>query len=190
MALFLLGAPVFAQTDQTVIATLKIHADLTTKIAYNWNWSGPGSITGSGTRTEQASDQLTWSADDTETYQCSWAVEPDMVSLACSQQLTVSNGASVHGGGSASEQWAFSSCVDGNGQGQANWNPDYDAAAGLFADADWQPVQSESPARRPFSGAAISRRPLWARSGTPPRYPSIRTAIWPASRRPTARLHL
>jgi YD repeat-containing protein len=205
MALFLLASPVFAD-DQTVRATLTIHADLTTKIAYNWSWSGPGSITGSGTRTEQANDQLTWSADDIETYQCSWAVEPGIVTLGCDQQLTVSNGGSVHGGGSASEQWAFSSCIDGNGHGQANWqyttsgldfvmnsssfdgflgmgsitdlmlvpwlndlvtgfayppvtgtevaagclgtqtntwNPDYYAAAGLFADADWQAIQSD-----------------------------------------------
>jgi RHS repeat-associated protein len=120
LALFLLGAPVFAD-DQTVIATLNVHSEASTHIAYNWTASGPGSYTGTGTRTEQANDQVTWTADDIETYRCTWTVVPGMVGLMCDKQLTATTGTTASGGGSASEQWNFSSCDDGYGHGQASW---------------------------------------------------------------------
>src|ERR1039457_7656686 len=68
IALILLAAPLFADDSPTVIVTMKVHVNSTTKVAYNWNWSGPGSILAApGTQTLQSSDQVTWSADHTET---------------------------------------------------------------------------------------------------------------------------
>src|ERR1017187_754427 len=82
MALLLLAAPLFADDSPTVIVTMKVHVNSTTKVAYNWNWSGPGSILAApGTQTLQSSDQVTWSADHTETWQCNWLVAPGLAAF-------------------------------------------------------------------------------------------------------------
>jgi len=122
IALFLLAAPLFADDSPTVILTMKVHVNSTTKVAYNGNWSGPGSILAApGTQTLQSSDQVTWSADHTETWQCDWFPFLGITALMCGDPTVVSDGASVHGGGSASEAWSFPACADGSGYGQASW---------------------------------------------------------------------
>src|ERR1035441_583680 len=84
IALILLAVPLFADDSPTVIVTMKVHVNSTTKVAYNWNWSGPGSILAApGTQTLQTIDQVTWSADHTETWQCNWLVAPGITALMC-----------------------------------------------------------------------------------------------------------
>ncbi|SPE37114.1 exported hypothetical protein [Candidatus Sulfopaludibacter sp. SbA3] len=121
MALLLLAVPLFADDGTPVLLTMKVHVNSTTKVAYNYNWAGPGPYSTSGTHTLQSSDQVTWSADHTETAPCEWLVTPGLTVLSCGKQTVVSDGASVHGGGSASEAYAFSTCHDGNGISQASW---------------------------------------------------------------------
>jgi RHS repeat-associated protein len=120
-----------ADDDGTpVILTMKVHVNSTTRMAYNWNWSGPGSILAApGTQTLQSIDQVTWSADHTETWQCNWLVAPGITALMCGDSAVV-DGASVHGDGSASEAWSFPACADGSGYGQASWQ--YPASGLIF----------------------------------------------------------
>src|ERR1035438_3074855 len=84
IALVFLAAPLFADDSPTVIVTMKVHVNSTTKVAYNGNWSGPGSILAApGTQTLQSIDQVTRSADHTETWQCNWLVAPGIAALMC-----------------------------------------------------------------------------------------------------------
>src|ERR1035438_3730109 len=122
IALVLLAAPLFADDGTPVILTMKVHVNSTTTTASDWNWAGHDAYWATGTGSIQSSEQMTWSVDHTEALQCLWYVDPGYYTmLVCGKSTVVSDGASVHGGGSASEAWDYTTCREGNSTGQASW---------------------------------------------------------------------